>query len=73
MEGRTDMTQQIVAIRNFAKEAKNVEASVYLVPYGNKTIFAHPSQTNMTVNVEFALPFRGFTFPQTTKENSEWF
>jgi len=66
MEGRTDTTQQIVTLRNVAKAPKNVEASVYSVLYGNKTIFPHPSQTNMSVNVEFTLPIRGFIFPQTT-------
>ena len=31
MEGRTNMTQQIVAFRNVAKGPENVEASAYLV------------------------------------------
>jgi len=60
------MTQQIVALRNVARAPKNVEAFAYSVLYGNKTIFAHPSQTNMTVSVDFVLPIPGFVFPQTT-------
>ena len=66
MEGRTDMTQQIVSLRNVAKGPENVVFSAYSVLYRNKTIFPHPSQTNMTVNVNFALPICGFIFPQTT-------
>jgi hypothetical protein len=68
MDGQKDMAQQIVALRNVAKAPKNVEASAYSVLCGNKTIFAHPSQTNMTVSVEFVLLIPGFLFPQRHKK-----
>jgi hypothetical protein len=66
MEGRTDMMQQILALRNVAKALKTLRLLHIQFCTEKKIIFPHPSQTNTTVNVDFSLPIRGFIFPQKT-------